>query len=226
MLKRIVIAILAVLAILTAGSAALWWTGERALQRERQAWLDLGGVLDPDDFAPPPIPDDRNAAVAYEPIFDFLRGLSDKQRELLRVDPTASPAAAALLEECARLIPKIREATKIDTCRWEVDYTRVHEAPTPSVVSARLALKLLCMHARQAAARDDGETVVRDLEAATRLARHSSTDHTLGGQLLAVSMFSLLVDTYHEIFSDRAVPPNEIGSMLTQFEHRDPPTLS
>lgn len=130
---------------------------------------------------PPPVEDDRNAAVLYEKAFARMKGdpsllATDSPLEADEPDLNG-PAVAQLLEHHATTLRLLRDATSMPACRFEHDYA--HPSITmllPELNQCRSGGLLLSLDARYAAGTRDERRAVADMNALFRLARAAGGD--------------------------------------------------
>jgi len=196
--------------------------GRREYMRAREAWVDLGGVLDPAKIAPPAseIPDDQNAAVAYEPVFEFLESLPDEEQELLGEDPNETPGVTALVEKCEDITAQLREATKIERCRWDADYTQGGNVVYAHLGRSRDAARILAADAMVAEMNGDFKRACNDIEAMLRLGKHVGNERIVTGELTEIAIQQLAVSLYKEMFSERFAPPNDVPDIVADIDRR------
>ncbi len=208
------------------------WMGHLKLQSRMDAYVAAGNTLDLTEFAPPSVPDDENAAVAYRLVFATLKALPQDEQGLFG-DETLydDPDLIAVLEKCAPSLDDLRAATKMPKCNWDIQYGLGLDVLLPHLADIRLGAKLLksniyvTNNAPEGASAEDrrarDEMITHDIESMIRLGLHTQEDSTLIGQLVAASVLAMATDVYEDIFRNRPAPVQHgVIAILEQFDHR------
>ena len=194
--------------------------GHRELEQQKNAWIALGGTLDPSTLDAPPLPDAQNAAVAYEPLFSFLNGLTPEEQDLFGEDPAEVPEVEALLIKCHDVIVKLRLASQIPGCRWNVKYEDWLNTVYYHYGESRKACRLLKSDARLASSQGRDMDAVQDIESILRIAKHMSNDRTMIGLLVAIGELRQGTDLFEELFRRGPAPDSEIMHLTQRFDPR------
>jgi len=129
--RRIIRKILLVLLVVIILLAGYWifedirWT--RRLDAQLAEYRAAGQPVDIEDFAPPPTPDDNNAALAYKKAFELLE-LDDEQYDLIMHDFSPDKIATspylmkAAIEANPKTLKLIRDARSMTGCDWGINY--------------------------------------------------------------------------------------------------------
>jgi len=229
MLKKVLLSFIILLGVLCFTVFIIVWIGKSELRQQKQAYHDAGFSLDPEDFILPEIPDEINAAVAYEPIFTFLANLSGEEQFLLGDERRINePAMKALLIKCAPTIAALYAATDMQECRWDIrfDVKRgyVRKRSIHDLINAARLLEtdLYANRARAESLHENRDDfIIRDIESILKLGRHVGTDPTAMGQMMASGILDLGIRLYEESFSDHSAPTNEVYNILAGVDMQE-----
>jgi hypothetical protein len=206
--------VLAVLALL--GLAAYVVTNVSAghdLERELTLIRERGEPLTLAEAAPPPVPDEQNAALVYEQAFRQLPRLEgvpssaiageqqlDRRDEKVlgeflseasgeRWRDSVEPVRQALAGTEGALV-LTRQAAAMARCRFPVDWEAGAGALLPHYPKLRSLTRLLAGHAVVAALDGNPAEAVADLEAIGGMARHIAAEPILIGQMVEYATLS------------------------------------
>ena len=220
MFKKIALFVSFLLLAIAVSVMVALMVGRHDLVEQEKEWIALGGTLDPADLAPPEMPDAENAAVAYEPVFVFFDELTEDESNLLGADPAEEPNLIAVLDKSAEVIAQLRNASRMEKCRWDIHYEEGINVLLPHLGQVRNASRLLTSDARRAAAEGRDEDAVRDIETILRLGLHVSNDQTLVGQLVTAAVLNQGVLLYEDVFRNRSAPLNDIAKIAVEYDSR------
>jgi len=195
--------------------------GRHELVKQENAWRAMGGVFDFSEMAPDAIPDKENAAVVYGVAFAFLDGLSVYENNLLGKDPAKNPGGVAVLDKCKGLIIQLRNASKMEKCRWDIDYAAGINTEFPHLSKVRTAARLLASDAYQSLEEGHDDEVVRDIEAMLQMGLHVANGSTIIEQLVAIAIVKEGVLLYENLFRDHIAPANEVVKIVSGYDDRE-----
>ncbi len=183
--------------ILTFAYFHIWsWRARVAYEGKLAALRAAGEPVLPEDVAPPPVPDEENAAVLFEEAFELYVDFTDTGKkeidELLwrALNPRRTavadlrPIYKLWLAPNAPALVKAREALKRPKCRFDLDY-----AAGPGMLTMHLSkMKNLANQFAFSACRelDEGrpETALEEVRCCLRLTRVLEEEPTLISQLV------------------------------------------
>jgi len=133
---------------------ALNYSTGKALERELKALKDSGAPLTPMEVAPPPVPDEENAALLYRKAFALMVGekseeekkaykalVSFSQKPINWSEENAS-AIRSFLKKNEGALNLVRQATRRDKCRFPLEYKKGYDLLLPHLKKMReLALE-------------------------------------------------------------------------------------
>ena len=176
------------------------------LQSELSRLKASGAPLTMREVAPPPIPDDKNAAILYQQAFAFLPKGDDFEllAEFLSDDEERS--AQVPIRDIERIIAKstfaldlLEKAAARPACRFPVDWESGYEALLPHLSGVRYSARLLAAKAVLDAM--DGRTseAFDDVTLILRMTNHVSAEPSLISQLVRLVCQFMAVDALNRI---------------------------
>ncbi|MBN1346529.1 MAG: hypothetical protein JXQ73_27820 [Phycisphaerae bacterium] len=188
----------------------------KSLQRQIDAYKAAGQPILPGDFDQPPVPDERNGALAMQRAAELLRPNMRETNELARafiVSPETigqrREEAAGLMEIIAEPLAMVRKARGLPESDWGLRFRSPVISIPPDVADVRalgraLAVAALWHHYKA----DDGEALacVGDLLA---LAGHVDGHSSLIFHLVSISFSALGTQSIEDISFDLRVSENE-----------------
>lgn len=154
--------------------------------------------------APPPVDDERNAAVLYEKAFARLKqdkSLVSPDSPLAQDNPDpASPAVARLLDSHATTFRLLRQASTMPACRFEHDYAHPSISMLlPELNGCRTGAELLALAAKREALSGNAAQAIDDLNAIFRLARAAGSSPIIVCNLVQIGIDAVGVKTLEAV---------------------------
>ncbi len=229
--KFIIYGSLAVFVLILA-AVTIVWMGHREFLKQKAAYIAAGNTLDPIEFAPQPIPDDENAAVAYEAVFWTLTELTNDNQNLLNdVSIPGSTERQELLHQYTPVMDKIHAASRTRKCNWNIDYAQPVSMwyqgylgsmrQSASLIRARVDEGANGYAGDNATGRADRDAMIlADIETIIRMGLHIGENSTINGQVAMDSLLELGIEAYEEVYRDRPAPANGVATLFGSFDHR------
>ncbi|UCH34087.1 MAG: hypothetical protein JSV65_16270 [Armatimonadota bacterium] len=179
------------------------------LQRARDARLEklyaAGVPRRWEDVAPPPVPDEENAAILYLQAFDTLELPRDDDlllSDLLRPDVLDQRGdlrvqARQILARNAAALRLLKQAAAKPRCRFPLDWhLDPNQVVFPQFRDLRACVRLLAADAVIAAERGDADYAVASCRAGVKMSEHVSREPLLIGFLTSVSVLATAVRSF------------------------------
>jgi len=181
------------------------------------------------EAAPPPVPDDRNAAILYEEAFRRLPELVPQRDEETRqitaflalkdcrareftyiyrgqTLKASVQAVQQILSRHAPLFPLLERAAARPACRFPVNWEAGAAALFPHFAKMRAASRMLAAKAIMDARHGDSSKALNDIALIFRISDHISAEPTLIGQLVRIACQAIAVNTLSRVLE--IAPPS------------------
>lgn len=196
------------------------WDMRQQLSRAWVDWIAAGGTTTIRDARPAPIPDERNAAIAYRPALAVIEQLSEEDQQRLRLATSA--------EEVTDLIERLHEAFAIainvrdmEECSWDPDLYEKDDVRFEWLRPASALTRALIIHARMQAESGMIDEAALSLEAALALSGHLASDPFLILHLVHMNHDVVAMDAIEEIFRERELPvSSRLAEVIEAREYR------
>jgi len=183
------------------------YSGE--VERELARLRDAGEPLTIEEMIPDPVPDDQNAAVIYQEVFDvsFERGQPQPQqdRALGVIPPEEDRRLAESMTlgeefdvelarevfsrpEVIEVLAKLEEASKRPHCVWPIHWEDGFNALFPHMADYRSAARFMAARARVSAADGDTDDALRWVGTSLRMSRQVMQEPILISHFSAVAI--------------------------------------
>jgi hypothetical protein len=227
-------ALLALDGIYRRGSA---WETRIAERLERIRATGFPVTLEELDTWRPAVPKNENAAIVYAAAFEAMAPLPealDLHVPIVGSLPEAAndgayppenlDAMAFHLKANAQALALLEKASKLERCRYPVDWKKGIEAELPHLAELRAATRLLCLDVLHAAHTADSERAVRSLLSALALARSLRQEPVAIGGLVRIACHGMISQAmnnalHHERFSEAQL--TQLGEAFVNAEHPD-----
>ncbi len=196
------------------------------VKKRYEAALDAlrkkGEHLTIEELAPPPIPDDRNAALLYERAFKLYDDLPEDVQTRLRSISHSKPLTAEQIDELRELLSYTRDIRKTLleasalSCRFPLDYDQATFAtPLPHISPLQHCCALVAFSARLHLEEGRPDDALADCGVLLRMSRSVDNEPILISVLVGLGgRYSLFVRASEVL--DRAEPaPEALRSLLT-----------
>ena len=221
--------------------AAVYMLLEAELQRALKARLDrlhaLGVPKTWAELAPPPIPDQDNAALLYQRAFDQPVMSSDDAmlvREFLRRSPAERqarlPQMQAILAKSQVRLDLVRQAASRPRCRFPGDWgSSPYEtgldwgraSPWPAM---RQEARVLAADALVAAQVGETERAVNSCRAGIRMSRHAGEHPTTIGVLVGIVIEAITLKTLAGVLQEADFSAGQCKVLFDELQRLDPDT--
>ncbi len=209
----------------------------REVERELTRLRDAGEPLTIEEMIPEPVPDDQNAAVIYQEVFqvDLDRGTPQPERktafgvmppdEHKRLAESMRPGEEFDVElarevlarpEVIEVLAKLEEASKRPHCVWPVHWEEGFNALFPHLAQYREAARFMAMRARVSAADGDTDDALRWVGASLRMSKHIMQDPMLISHLSAVAIQAIALRAAQQSLGT-GTPSPEAAARLTEL---------
>lgn len=208
----------------------------RALEREMASIRAQGAPLSLREAAPPPVPDQENAALFYTRAFKQLPRLENAPAGSRPEDGFFPHADEAVLERflaegTARrktvtveqvhqalagtepALALVRQAAAMPRCRFPIDWEAGAGALFPHLPRLRSLSRLLAAHAMLSAQEGDPTTAAADIRAVLGITRHITFEPILISQLVGYACFSLAQGSLEQVLEATTVSPADLQQL-------------
>jgi hypothetical protein len=149
---------------------------------------------------PPPLPDNRNAAIIYQNAFDRIRTDPLVSATDWPPDSPDDQRIPDYLKRQAMTIPELHQAAALDVCRFDHDYANASFSMLlPELGPAYDAALLLQMHAREELAAGRIDSAVSDTSDIFALSRHIAQQPCLVTVLVSLGIHKTALETLQDI---------------------------
>ena len=199
-----------------------FWNLDLAVRQQMAAMRREAGTLAM-SVAPPPVPDRENAALVYQQLFEsklaqkkpakydeWWTKISDYDVDFDARDPEL----VAYVRRHAPLLNDLRAATRLPTCSFIRDWSRIDIAMLlGETQNARDAARELALEARVEAAHGNVRLALEDLAAIHRLAEHIGQEPTMISQLVAFAVDSIASYQLEWVLQHHPVTEEELAAL-------------
>ncbi len=243
-IRRVVVPVICVGGIAGAGAYVVTNArAGRALEAELQAIRQRGEPLTLAEAAPPPVPEEENAAPLYRRAFERLPRLrsprqpSPGPRQLAQADelvldrifppyaarraPVSLADLRAVLEGTDAALALAREAAAMPRCRFPINWEDGAGALFPHLSELRTLNRLLAAAAIVAATDGQPARAVADIEAIVRTVGHMSHEPTLISQIVLYASLSTASRALHQTVMASLISPDDCARLQRQLTDLD-----
>ena len=208
----------------------LWFYRDITAGRQLQAKLDAlraqGMPVTIAGAAPQPVPDEENAAVLYQQVFQVqfgpgayssgrnIGGLSSADQEVLfsyyrEADRQLTEPIRELLTRPSvqRDLEVLRRASQRPHCVFPVNWEDGVGAVFPHFTHLRQAARTLSMQTHLCASGGDIEEAMAWCEVSLRMSEHAASEPTLIAQLVAIAMQAISLEAFQRHILPARIPP-------------------
>ncbi|NOX97582.1 MAG: hypothetical protein GXO98_05940 [Nitrospirae bacterium] len=184
---------------------ALNYSTGKALERELKALKDSGIPLTPIEVAPPPVPDEENAALLYRKAFTLMvREKSEEEKKAYKALVSFSQKPINWSEENVSTIRSflrknesalnlVRQATRRDKCRFPLEYKKGYDLPLPHLKKMRELARLLALEAGLQSREGQTDESLKTIQVGLRMGKSLFTEPILISQLVRMSIYSTML---------------------------------
>ena len=241
--RRVILMIALLLGVIVFAPIAVWIYYDikfgRQLNAELEALKAVGMPVTLAEAAPPPVPDDQNAAVLYQKVFDveFVReqryegekgmaGLSREELDLLI--PYCKDPNAQLENEVRQLLarPEVRKALEIlrrgsnkPHCVFPANWHNVWRALFSLGPPFRDATDIVATRALLSANEGHIDEAIDWCEVALRMSEHAASEPRLMAQLVSYAMQGLIFVRVKQFLPSAELPPS-VANRLEKSLHQ------
>ncbi|UCH34554.1 MAG: hypothetical protein JSV65_18860 [Armatimonadota bacterium] len=231
--KRFPFALKLALVFLVAASAVLLLLAAD-LQRARKWRLEklraAGIPTSMAEIAPPPVPDEENAAILYDKATKLLElDHADEEQldQFVRNDPLGSRVRLqaeikAILARNERALALIKRAAAMPRCRFPTDWTQ----PPPQIMFPQFGrlrdyARLLAADVLIAIADGDSRRAVESLRAGIGLSRHAASEPVIIGFFASGSMLRIALATLPDLIARADLDPDVCRALFDDLQGVD-----
>ncbi len=230
-MRRIILTIGLLLAAILLLAVAVWFYYDIKFGRQLEAKLAAlraqGMPVTLAEAAPPPVPDDQNAAVLYQKVFGVMSpadqsarrligGLMDEEFEALcryQETPEAQleKRARELLSRPApqQELDALRRAAERPYCVFPGDWEGIWGGPFFAyMASFRNAIRVINVRALLSANEGHLDEAIDWWQIALRMSEHAASEPTLIAELVAIAMQSITFDVVKQFLSTAEIAPS------------------
>ncbi len=220
------LAVLAVVGLSLTGAAVAQGVAER-LEEARARLQALGAPLDLRDLAGPPVPDEENAALAYEQASearDFTAGAAALISDVVHgdadlTDPDVAAAAEDALARNTTALRLLHQAAAMPQCRFNVDRTEP-PAAFPYTGRLRSCARLLAFEAILRAHEGRGEEALQAYQASLSVGQVAD-ELLLVGQMTRYAIVGIGSDALKAVLNQTQPPEAACRSAADDVRRRD-----
>ncbi len=209
----------------------------REIARELTRLREAGEPLSITEMIPEPVPDDQNAAMLYQEVFQVSFDRDKPQPKRVQAFGAIPPDEYKLLldgrgydeqfdfnlarevfarPEVIDVLNTIEQASLRPQCAWPIHWEDGFYALFPHLAQHREAARLMAMRARLSAEGGDVDDALRWVGVSLRMSRHVMQEPTLISQLVALAIQSIAMRAAQQSL-DTAAPSPEAAARLTDL---------
>jgi len=176
------------------------------LQRELSRLKASGAPLTMAEVAPPPVPDEKNAAVLYQQAFAFLPEDEDAVRIADFASPDPKTRATVSVKDIQRIVAErqqalalLEEAASRPACRFPVNWEHGYHALLPHLSAVRHFSRFLAAKAVTDAMDGHTSEAFDGVALILRMTDHVSAEPSLISQLVRIVCQFMAVDALNRV---------------------------
>ena len=228
--RTLLIALAALIALPFVMWGGLTWQTGRALQAELNKVRAAGAPLTMAQVAPPPVPDNQNAALLYVKAFRYLRpgtALGQTYRDLAKEENPARrrqliAKLRPLLAANRRALTIAAQGARLPASRLPVDWGKLDPLTSTLVFlkytgNLRQLARLFAAQGQVASADGRVEEAVQSCLVGLRIAAHVSREPVLEVSRTGNSMQAIILRALTRVLKEHRVPPALCALVSTQL---------